>query len=122
MNIVSFEDVLPLTPHAFYVLLALARAPMSAYDVYDQCVDDSQSSIKFSRRNLYRTVYNMEKWGFAEAVGEYPSQGSMYNKTIFQITDSGKLVLNWEATRYQEAAVLALQRQHHIHSSALPQF
>lgn len=110
MNLISIEEALPLTPHGYYALLALAYHPMSAYDLFDQCQADSSRSFSFNRRNLYRTVKSLERWGYVKLKGEYVSAGSPFYRKVYQITSTGELVLSWEADRYREASVLARGR------------
>lgn len=67
MNLTPAEEVIPLTPQAFYILLALAEKPMYGYGIIQQCEADSRANIDFDTGGMYRALKRLANWGFRES-------------------------------------------------------
>lgn len=104
MNIVTREEALPLTPHAFYVLSVLAKRNLSRYDLAAEIRYHHSSIFTIHPNNLYRTVAVLEKWGYVTAQDSYQPVYSTRSRSIYRITPVGQLILEWETERYLEAA------------------
>jgi DNA-binding PadR family transcriptional regulator len=116
MNITQKEEVIPLTPQAFHILLALAEKPMYIYGVVMQCQADAGTDIHFDKGSLYRTARRLQSMGYIEATIQIDGRGSSHARQYFALTPQGELVLKFECDRYRETALLGHHRlnlRHH---------
>jgi DNA-binding PadR family transcriptional regulator len=114
MNITLKEDFLPLTPHAFHVLLAIAERPMYANGVFEQCQIDAFGSVNFSRRSVYRTIKQLYKAHFITGSSKSFGGGTYFLRQYYEITSTGIYVLEQEARRYKDVIRIADRRLTHL--------
>jgi DNA-binding PadR family transcriptional regulator len=110
MNIIPVEEVTPLTPQAFYILLALAEKPMYGYGILQQCRLDAPNSISFDTGGTYRILRSLKSQGLIQNDLQLPSKGSPHTRQYLTLTSTGQMVLSWECRRYREAAFLGQHR------------
>jgi len=103
MNITANEELLPLTPQTYHVLIAmLFHSAMAGADVTRQVEIDSNKLIKTSPGSTYPALRKLKDLGM------------IYNPTIdpriYRITDHGIFLLEQETNRLERAAKLARSR------------
>ena len=110
MNLTPREEITPLTPQAFHVLLALAEKPMYGYGIVEQCRLDTEGTIDFLTRTVYRTLAQLCRLHLIQRTYQLPPEGSPNPKQYYALTDTGLMVLEGECHRYQSAAFLGKHR------------
>jgi len=110
MNITLREEVIPLTPHAFHILLALAEKPMYPYGITEQCQNDAAGRISFRHSTTYRTTQLLKHAGYIKDAFELPGSASAHTRRYLELTDTGRTILEWECTRLRELAFLGQHR------------
>jgi DNA-binding PadR family transcriptional regulator len=109
VNITLVEDFLPLTPHAYHVLLALAEGPMYGNGVFERCEIDTFGGVNFTRQSVYRTLHRLEKVGFVASEQSFGAD-SYRPRQYYEITPTGLYALEQETKRYEAAIRLATHR------------
>src|SRR5262245_23553236 len=111
------RDLLPLAPHDFQVLLALAEAPRHAYGL-SQTVDED-GGVRLEIGSLYRILARLTDAGLIEDFGPpRDAAGHEARRRYYRITAFGRRVAAAEAERL--AAVLRLARRHRLLPSKEP--
>jgi len=100
------DRVIPLTPHMFYILLALANGQDNGYGVMSTVARDSNEVIRLTAGTTYPLLRRLTVLGYIKLVGENPASGPTGVSRVYRLTDTGRLVLGWEANRYRAAADL----------------
>lgn len=120
MNLIPAEEVTPLTPQAFHVLLALSEKDMYGYGILQQCQSDAEGSINLDPGSTYRLLRRLKSAGFIQSTVQLPAKGSRYDRQYLSLTPTGRLVLQWECQRYRRLSILG---QHRLNRQNLtPQF
>ncbi len=100
MRITHPEEILPLTPQAQYILLALAKEQNSGYGIIKQAKEDSQGLIELSTGTVYPSLKQFILMDYVDQVGDH----------TYRLTDMGRKTLDLEIERQQHIAELATQR------------
>ena len=87
-----YNQYLPLTESACYILLALAE-PMHAYGVMQNVDSLSEGTVKIGPSTLYGAFQTLEKEGLIVKVGEEQ------RRKISKLTPNGREVLNLQISR-----------------------
>jgi DNA-binding PadR family transcriptional regulator len=109
------EDVLPLKPKPFLLLLVLQQAgPLHGYAIKKEMRERSGGTVKMDPGGLYRLIARMERDGLVESAPR-PADDPDERRQYLTITDWGRSVLAAEARRIAELArmpaVQALARE-----------
>jgi DNA-binding PadR family transcriptional regulator len=112
MNISDPDLTVPLTPHAFYVLLALAFHQDNPYGLMRAVAEDSGGTIKLASGTLYPLLKRLLAMSYITEIGQHPASGPTGTTKVFRLTDRGQLVLQWELDRYRQATALGQERLH----------
>jgi PadR family transcriptional regulator, regulatory protein PadR len=110
MNILSREEIIPLTPQAAAVLLALAEGPKHSYALARFCESDSSSTLKMSAGSMHHLLKRLVIQGLVGSGGMGKSISSPYQRKLYQLTELGRAVLKWETDRQAEYVGLARMR------------
>lgn len=86
---------LPMTESAFYILLALTE-PRHGYGIIKQVGEMTEGRLKLGSGTIYGTLTKMQE---DEMITVYADEK---RKTIYEITDVGKLILRLEFERLDE--------------------
>lgn len=115
MRVAPIDNIIPLTPPAFYVLLALAERDLHGYGIMQQCNVDSRGSVHMASGNQYPLLKRLEQAGYIERAGEAPSTRSPFSKGLYRITEIGTFTLKMELDRFSDALELASSRLNSQH-------
>jgi DNA-binding PadR family transcriptional regulator len=111
MNISDPELVVPLTPHAFYVLLALAGYQNNAYGLIQAVKEDSDGIINLTAGTLYPLLKRLLAMDYIIEIGQHPASGPTGISKVYRLSGRGRIVLEWELDRYRQAVALGQERR-----------
>lgn len=101
------EDMLPLTPAVFHILLALADAEKHGYAIMKEVDAISEGTVNMGSGTLYGSIKRMLKAGLIEETDERPDpEMDHQQRRYYQLTNFGERVLKAESYRL-EAVVRA---------------
>jgi DNA-binding PadR family transcriptional regulator len=109
------EDVLPLKPKPFLLLLVLEQdGPLHGYAIKKQMLERSGGTVRMDPGGLYRLIARLERDGLVRPAPR-PADDPDERRQYVAITDWGRSVLAAEARRIAELAripaVQALARE-----------
>ncbi|MDR3571984.1 MAG: PadR family transcriptional regulator [Candidatus Pacebacteria bacterium] len=102
------NDVTPLTPAVFYILLALMGSERHGYDIMGQVSEDSGGTVTMGPGTLYGSLDRMMESGFVE---RSPHSTQDPRRIYYRLTAQGKRVLAAEVDRLLLAAKVAQERK-----------
>ena len=108
------EYLIPLSPLAYQILLALAGRPLYGFAIMEECQADSEQVINMRPSTLYPALKRLEQFRYIELLREDPPQGSGHSRRVFGLTHIGRLVLEQETDRLSHAVHLAEHRLRQI--------
>jgi len=109
------EELIPLTPAVFYILLALATGEMHGYEIMKQVKKDTNEKVKMGNGTLYGSIKRMLADGLITDAGERVDSNQERRK-YYKLTELGQKVFNAEMQRYVETVYL-MQKRNLIHST-----
>ena len=92
----ELDKLLPLTETSFYILLSLMR-PCHGYGILKKIEEITNGRIVMGAGTLYGAIKNLVKIGLIVEVDSDSDRRRNY-----QITESGKELVNKEIRRYEE--------------------
>src|SRR6266705_1640591 len=102
------EEMLPLTPAVFHVLLALADGERHGYGIMQEVVEHSDGRIKMGPGTLYGTIKRLIEAQLIEESDERPDADSDdERRRYYRLTGVGQRVVRAEAQRYAEMVAVA---------------
>ncbi len=104
------EEMLPLPPADFQVLLLLAKAPLHPYGI-SKAVERPALGVRLEIGSLYRMLNRMMTNGLIEESGGHAvgGKGPAARRRVFRMTRYGRRVAKAEARRLE--AVLEAARE-----------
>ena len=106
------EDMLPLTPAVFHILLALADGEKHGYAIKQEVEEVSEGQVSMGPGTLYGSIKRMIKAGLIEETDERPDpEMDDERRRYYQLTDFGGKVLRLEANRLMALVTLAQRKQ-----------
>ena len=99
----DLQEMLPLSPAAFFVLFALADGEKHGYLIMQEVKVLSDGKLQMGPATLYTTIQKLAEQSFIEEV-ENDSQDRRRN---YRLTRAGKQLLNAEFLRQNEVLLLA---------------
>jgi DNA-binding PadR family transcriptional regulator len=109
MSFTPHEELLPLTPLQYHILVALASGPLSGYNVRRQILTDSQGMMAPSHGSLYPALHALSRLGFITQAGNgRPNPGRP--RRVYRLTTLGEVVLETETARLEANARLVHER------------
>lgn len=97
------NDVLPLKPDAFHILLALLEGPRHGYALMRDLAELSAGKVVLLPGALYRRLQQLLDDGLLEEIdGAGSSSASGGRKRTFAVTPFGRAVAEAEARRLEE--------------------
>lgn len=96
----SLDDLLPLPPHMFYVLLVLRRGPLHGYGIKKEVSTQTSGQIDLDPGGLYRMIARLEGRG-AVAVAAAPegAPADDRKRVFYKLTAAGEQLLKAEGRR-----------------------
>jgi DNA-binding PadR family transcriptional regulator len=102
------EDLLPLTPAVFHVLLALADGERHGYSIMQQVAETTESQIKMGPGTLYGTIKRLLAAKLIEESDERPDPKlDDERRRYYRLTSFGRRVLSAEVSRYSRTVRIA---------------
>ncbi len=106
------DDLLPLTPAVFHILLALAGGERHGYGVMQEVADLTHGQIQLGPGTLYRSIQKMVVEGLIEEVGGVPLKPEeAERRRVYRMTPFGRQVAKAEARRLGVLVRAALDRK-----------
>jgi DNA-binding PadR family transcriptional regulator len=101
---------LPLAPHAFEVLLSLARGPQHGYAIVQDIAERSGGALQLATSTLYSTLARLEDAGLLRESSQAPEPSAGPPRKYYEMTRLGRAVARLEAVRLQRVAEQARSR------------
>lgn len=102
------DDLLPLTPAAFHVMLALADGERHGYAIMQEIAEHTDGRMKMGPGTLYGTIKRLLEAGLIEESEERPDpQLDDERRRYYRLSGLGERVVRAEAQRYADLAVVA---------------
>ena len=107
----SLNDVLPLTPTVFHVLVALASGPRHGYAVAQEVEELTEGRIVMGPGTLYGSLQRMQDAGLIEET-DNPGDGGLHagRRRYYGMTPLGSEALQAESDRLMRAVSVAQAR------------
>jgi DNA-binding PadR family transcriptional regulator len=103
----SPRDYLPLPPHDFQVLLALAAGPRHAYGLAQADDDAPDGTVRLELGSLYRVLARLTADGLIADDGREGTEGQEAKRRYYRLTALGRRVAEAETARLQAVVRLA---------------
>lgn len=91
-----YDDVLPLNPRAFYILLALAHGDAHGYGVAKQVEEQSAGAVRLTPGTLYPLIRQLLADGW---IAEIDKPDDDPRRRSYRLTARGRAVAGAEAAR-----------------------
>ncbi len=96
------EDLLPLTPAMFHILLALADKERHGYDIMREVDERTEGKMRLGPGTLYGSIKRMLKDGLIEELDERPDpELDDERRRYYRLTDFGYRLAVAEAQRLE---------------------
>lgn len=94
------EDLLPLTPAMFHILLALADRERHGYDIMREVDERTEGQVRMGPGTLYGSIKRMLQTGWIEELGERPDpELDDERRRYYKLTNFGYRLAVAEAER-----------------------
>ncbi len=108
----SPEDLLPLTPPVFHILIALSDGERHGYAIMRQVEEDTDGALQLGPGTLYGCLQRMLAAGLVEESDQRPDpQLDDERRRYYRISDFGIRVVKAEAKRLAAAVTAARARR-----------
>lgn len=102
------EQLLPLTPAVFHILLALADRERHGYAIMQEVAADTGGQVQMGPGTLYGTIKRIIAMGLVEESDERPDPAlDDERRRYYRLTDLGRRVAVAEAKRLSSLVDLA---------------
>ena len=100
MKVDSAEDMIPLTPRVFHVLLALVDEEQHGYRIMKEVESRSEGKVRIGPGTLYEAIQRLVKNRLIEESSERPdAEMDDQRRRYYRLTDLGRRVLQAESDR-----------------------
>lgn len=102
------EELLPLTPAVFHILLAAADGPRHGYAIMTQIASSTDGQLRMGPGTLYGSIKRMIAAGLLEESDRRPEdRGDDHRRRYYRLTPYGRRVATAESRRISCLAALA---------------
>ncbi len=106
------EDLLPLTPAVFHILLALADGEKHGYAIMQEIGERTEGAIRMGPGTLYGSIQRMLKDGLiAEELKSGSASSRDERRRYYRLTGFGQRVLQSEVRRLEQLLRIAQNKQ-----------
>jgi DNA-binding PadR family transcriptional regulator len=106
------EELLPLTPAVFHILLALADTERHGYGIMQEIALRTDGKVRMGPGTLYGSIKRMLAEGLIEELGERPDPDlDDERRRYYRLTDFGLRVAQVEARRLAQLVNVAQFKQ-----------
>ena len=107
----STQDLVPLTPPVFHILLALAGEERHGYGIMQDVAQQTDGALQLGPGTLYGCLKRMVAAGLVEESGERPDpELDDERRRYYRMTPLGKRIVRAEAQRLAGAVTVAMAR------------
>jgi DNA-binding PadR family transcriptional regulator len=107
----SPQELLPLTPPVFHILLALAEEERHGYGIMQDVAKQTDGALQLGPGTLYGCLKRMLAAGFVEECEERPDPAlDDERRRYYRMTVLGKRIVRAEAQRLAGAVTVAMAR------------
>ena len=104
----SVDDLLPLQPGSFHILMALAGEDRHGYAIIQEIASRTDGTVRLGAGTLYRSLQRMLEQGLIDEIEERPAPDEDdERRRYYRITKFGETVARAETRRLQELVRLA---------------
>jgi DNA-binding PadR family transcriptional regulator len=108
MRDMNAEDLLPLPPATFHILMAVAEEERHGYAIIQDVARCTGGALRLSAGTLYRSIQRMLEQGLLEETQERPApELDDERRRYYRITNFGAAVARAEARRLAQLVKLA---------------
>jgi len=101
------DDLLPLQPAVFHILMALAEDDRHGYAIIQAIAERTEPRIRLSAGTLYRSIHRMLEDGLVVEIDQRPGPGEDERRRYYRITPFGRKAARAEAQRLADLVNLA---------------
>lgn len=105
----DLDALLPLSPSAFYILLALAAEDRHGYSISKEVEEATNGSVRLGPGTLYRLIKQMVLDGWIVEVDRVDSDDP--RRRYYRLTPWGRRIARAEAQRLEDAVRTARSRR-----------
>ena len=106
------EELLPLTPAVFHVLLALADAERHGYGIIKEVEGRTEGRVRLGAGTLYGSIKRMLLEGLVVVSDERPdTDNDDERRRYYRLTDFGRRVVTAEARRLEQLVSVAREKR-----------
>ena len=106
------EELLPLTPAVFHILLALADSERHGYGIMQEIAERTQGAMRMGPGTLYGSIGRMIEAGLVrESDKRVDPEMDDERRVYYKITGLGREALTAELERYREVVAVAKQKR-----------
>jgi DNA-binding PadR family transcriptional regulator len=107
----SPQELLPLTPPVFHILLALAEEERHGYGIMQDVAQQTDGALQLGPGTLYGCLKRMLAAGLVEESDERPDPAlDDERRRYYRMTTLGKRIVRAEAQRIAGAVTVAMAR------------
>jgi DNA-binding PadR family transcriptional regulator len=106
-DIESADDLLPLPPATFHILLAVLNGELHGYAIIQDVEARTDGGLRLSAGTLYRSVARMAEQGLISEVTKRRSMTDDERRRYYRITPFGTAVARAEMRRLSQLVRLA---------------
>ena len=103
------QDLLPLTPAMFYVLVALADGDTHGYQILKDVEQLTSGAVRLSTGTLYGIIKRLLNDGLIREFGRGPGNNDERRRS-YELTAFGRDVARAEATRLEQTLAIARRK------------
>ena len=107
MDTESVDDLLPLPPATFHILLSVLNGELHGYAIIQDVEARTDGSLRMSAGTLYRSVARMVEQGLIAEVAKRRSMTDDERRRYYRITPFGTAVARAEMRRLAQLIRLA---------------
>src|ERR1044071_9545230 len=109
---VDRDQLLPLTPSVFHILLVLCDGDLHGYGIMEEVSEHTDGQIRLGPGTLYGAIKRLLGNGLIVEVDERPEPGlDDERRRYYRLTDFGQKVLKAEAQRISKLVSVAQQKR-----------
>jgi DNA-binding PadR family transcriptional regulator len=109
MSMTDIDQLLPLTPAVFYILLSLANGEKHGYEIMKQVREDTRGKVKMGNGTMYGSIKRLLTDKLIEAAGDKVDPDNERRK-YYKLTGLGRKALHAEMQRYVETVSILKAR------------
>ncbi|HET8845447.1 MAG TPA: PadR family transcriptional regulator [Ktedonobacteraceae bacterium] len=102
------ENLLPLSPAAFHILLSLADGERHGYSIMQEIARQTNNQLRIGPTTLYRSIKQLLEHGLISEVTDRPDgEQDDERRRYYRLTTFGRQVASAEARRLEQAVSVA---------------